>query len=438
MNKHITMSMAVLLVVGISLVAQSGKPAESRPRPRRIYYMGPGGPTTIRPAILAGNNPRVRVLAPPRLDWEFALSSATLAAAPREILLHDSTTTTYHLWVPATYRHAVAHPLVLFISGKAVPDETLAWWPICRKYGALFATFYNGGNECHPAKRLRLTLDVLDDIRRRMHVDTDRIYLAGFSDGARTACEVAYAYPEFIGGVLAISGASSLRSEAWMRDRVKERLSIALMTGELDPARREMEGVRHAVLRHLEMRVRLWTVPRLGHALPPSSVQEEAFVWLESTRTARNLLGTKYPSARVVEAQVPFPELWAHGLVDEAKVRLKSNLTLESGLLQLEGVTRRWRGSDAAGAARKVLEQYNANAKDPWESVHQRRQQTYLSLEARALDDYLRGPLPARDLLRKATLMNELLGLYEQIEKLGGDTREGQHAGKRLAELRRK
>src|SRR5437667_291671 len=77
--------------------------------------------------------------------------------------------------------------------------------------------------------------------RRRLHIDTDRCYLAGAGEGGRTACAVAFAYPEAFGGVLAIGSGSPLRPEPDRRERVKERLSVALLTGERAPGRPELE-----------------------------------------------------------------------------------------------------------------------------------------------------------------------------------------------------
>lgn len=390
-----------------------------------------------RPAIIAGNNPRVRVQAPSRLDWAFPLSPVTQTTIPRDVQLYDSTFTSYHLWVPLTYRHAQPHPLILCISGKAVPDEYLAWGTLCRTYGVLFAVAYDGGDEVHPAKRMRLSLDVLDDLRRRMAIDADRIYVAGFSEGARTASELAYAYPEAVGGVVAIGGASGLRGEPWMRDRVKERLSVALVTGELDPAKREMETLRHPPLRDQGFTAKLWTVPRVGHALPPQPVLEDVYAWLETGVGKRQALTQQYPTTRMPQPLVPAPDFWAFSVVDEAKQRGRDPATREMAALQLEGVVRRWPTAPAAKTAKALLEKYDNAAKTPWKQVYEARQLEFFAQEAKALDEYLAGPLPRRDMLAKIPLTRELIALYEAVEKHGPDTPEADKAKKRAAELRK-
>lgn len=424
-----------LAVVLTGLVTMADANNDAKNRPRRIYYYP--APGTIRPAIIPGNNPRVRVQLEPRLDWTFPLPLAVQATTPREFMLHDSSQTIYQLWVPRTYRHAVPHPAVVFVSSKPVPEELLAFDALCRKYDMLFAVAYNGGDLAHPALRMRLTLDVLDDLRRRMNIDTDRLYVGGASEGAKTACDLAFAYPEFVGGVFAIGGASSPRPEPWMRDRMNARLSVAVITGEFDPARREIEVIRFPVLRDLGARTRLWIVPRQTNVLPVAAILEDAFLWMEAARGIRRAQMITAPTLRVNDGSAPIADLWASAMVDEAAARLKDRRLEESGILQLEGIMRRWRGSDAAMRAAKLLEEHDAKAKVKWKQLYDRKQLQFAYLEAKSLDQFLSLPLAPRDLLRKPVLLQELLALWEQVERAGEDTNEGKEATKRLAALRK-
>jgi predicted esterase len=428
----------LILTAGPAL-AQSGKAGSGRgsgtapSRPRLPYAPYLGG-TGRAPAILPGNNPRVRVQLPPRLDWEFALPAGPAGRGePR----HDSTQTIYQLWVPPTYRHAVRNPLLLFLSAKAIPDEWPSWDPVCRKYGVLFAVAYDGGDDCTPARRMRLALDVLDDIRRRMMVDPDRVYVAGLSEGARTACDLAYAYPEFVGGVIAIGAASSPRPEPWMRQRLKDRLSVALLTGQLDPSRGKVETARFPVLRDLGVQAKLWSVPGIGRAMPSPAVLEEALLWVDAKQLARKQLALRFPITRMVDGDVPPPELWAAGVVEEARARLRDGKLRDSGLLQLEGVPRRWPGTEGARTAEKLLANDDGRAKETWRAVYDWDQQAFYHLEAKALDAYVAGSSAERDPGRKAALRSSVTALWELVEKHGPDTPAGRQATARLAELRK-
>jgi predicted esterase len=389
-----------------------------------------------RDEIVAGLNPSVRVQAPARFDWAWATPPGLVVQTPKEVMAgYDSTRTRYQLFVPVSYKHARSSPLILFLSSADIPDEFASWATVCRKHDVLYASAHEAGDNCPATKRLRIALDVFDDIRRRMNVDTDRVYLGGFSEGARTACEAVYAFPEFAGGLVAVGGASPLRGEPWLRDRVQERLSIALLTGNLDYSRGEMESYRFPVLHELQVRSKLW-VPRVGHAMPPASVLEEVFVWLEADSIRRKALGQAYPTARVAEGAFPSPQSWSNRLVEEAKGRLAVEKTRDSGLMQLEGVVRRWKGSEGAIAAEKILAE-NAAGAGAWQNVYVRRQQEFFFQEAKGMDAYLDGPLSPRDPRRKVSLIRISLDLWKQVLDSGADTREGKLAKTRVEELKR-
>jgi pimeloyl-ACP methyl ester carboxylesterase len=386
--------------------------------------------------IVPGLNPRVRVLAPTRFDWEWATPPGLLALTPKDVMAgYDSTQIHYQLFLPPNYRLAGSSALILFVSASPSPDEFASWAAVCRKYDVLYASPHVAGDNTPAIKRLRIALDVLDDVRRRLNVDTDRVYVGGLSEGGRTASEVAYAFPEFIGGLVAVGGASPLRGEPWMRDRVRERLSVALVTGQMDVARAEMENYRYPVLQGLEVRSKLWT-PNVGHTMPPARVLEDVYLWLEGEAASRRALGTRHPVARIPEGSYPAADAWSTGVVQEAKVRMRADATREVGLMQFEGVARRWKGSEGAREAERILADNGAGAR-AWQVVYARRQQDFFFREAKSMDAYLDGALPPRDQGRKAALLRVALDLWKHVLDNGADTVEGQKAKKRVDELKR-
>jgi pimeloyl-ACP methyl ester carboxylesterase len=422
------------VLVGLGMVAA----AAAQKRPARPAPAAAPGPAVVpvpvivvpRQGLRLGYNPRVRVLAGSRLEPTFAAADDVLASTPRDALVgYQSRQQRYQLYIPTTYQHNQAHPLILFLSASSSPDEFTIFDALCRKYGVLFACPYNAGDDCAPGRRLRIALDTLEDVRQRLNVDTDRIYLAGFSGGGRLASDIACSYPEFVGGVLALGGTGGLRNEPWMRDRVVERLSVALAVGEYSPVRQEVERWRWPALRDGGVRTKLWLTPRLGQAMPPVVQLEEMFVWLELGRAQRRALGGQYPPARMAEGTVPSPDTWAAGVLAEARKRLASRKTRESGLMQLEGVITRWKDAPAAEQADRLLKRH-----DDWEKVFARRQLEFAYREAKAVDAYLEV---LTDPQRLPGLLRVALGRWEQVEKHGPDGKEGKEARRRLGQLRR-
>src|SRR5262249_8204269 len=147
----------------------------------------------------------------------------------------------YQLFVPKDYDAGKAWPLVLFISPLPSPYGWQSWEKPCTELGMLFCSPYGAGNETFVPQRIRVVLDVLDDVRRRYRIDPDQTYVAGFSGGGRTACTIAFALPEYFGGVIPVGGTNPLHPLPMQRHRVRDRLSVAFVTCSEDYNRSENE-----------------------------------------------------------------------------------------------------------------------------------------------------------------------------------------------------
>ena len=185
---------------------------------------------------------------------------------------------------------------MLFISPSQKPSGWRQWQKLCQQSGVIFASPFEAGNNCPNPRRVRIVLDVLDDMRRRYTVDADRTYLAGFSGGARIACSVAFGLPEYFGGVAAVCGAEKLREESWLRQRVIDRLSVALITGETDFNRSELERFREPMLTGVGVRTQVVMVPKLGHGIPVDRQLAKVFAWLEEGLPERQKLARQWPA----------------------------------------------------------------------------------------------------------------------------------------------
>jgi hypothetical protein len=121
-----------------------------------------------------GFQPERRVKAHSRIEWEFAAEPGASAPA-----VYDSRKQRYQLYVPRDYAATQAWPLVVFVPPGDDPTGWRAWRAPCEDSGCLFASPFAAGNGCPPAQRLRLVLDVLDDVRREYRIDPEQTYLAG-------------------------------------------------------------------------------------------------------------------------------------------------------------------------------------------------------------------------------------------------------------------
>ena len=239
----------------------------------------------------------VKVSAATRIDWVFALSNQSPAEPPADWLpKYDSTAQSYELYVPKIKKGSPG--LILFISPGERSMGLDALRKVCDDHNLIFASPNDAGNNTDSRQRVRIVLDVLDDVRKEYQVDPDRTYIAGFSGGGRIACAIGFSLPEYFGGVIPICAAGELREESWLRQRVIDRLSVAHVTGETDFNRGEVKRFRGPILSAVGVRSKVWVAPKTGHAIPSTSVLAEAVVWLDAGQPVRRKLAKDHPASR--------------------------------------------------------------------------------------------------------------------------------------------
>ena len=386
---------------------------------------------------LRGHQPRVSIVAPTRLDWVFAMANQSPAEPPADWLKgYDSTQQRYELYVPRTVNPTKPTGLILFISAGNDPAGLAQWRTVCDAAGMLFASPYGAGNGTNGPERIRIVLDVLDDVRRRFAIDPDRTYLGGFSGGARVGCRIAFAMPEYFGGVVPVCAGESLREESWLRQRVIDRLSVALITGETDFNRGEIERFRGPLLTDVGVRTKVWMVPKLGHGLPSAGVLAEALRWLEEGLQGRRRLAAEWPAMRTA-AEPASREAWSKALLDEAKKRLQNPKMLYAGLSQLQGLAVRWQDLPAAAEANLILGKYEAEAERPWEADDLAEQRKFLLAEARGLAAYATGPLSPQYEKQRSGMAGAALERWQMLLADDPDSPAGREAQARIPELQK-
>jgi dienelactone hydrolase len=386
-------------------------------------------------ALPPGHHAKVNVTAPTRIDWTFAVANRSLVNPPADWLGdYNATAQQYDLYVPP---RPTKKPMamILFIAPDNKPTAWKRFEPLCKQQGILFAEPSGAGNNCPPKKRVRIVLDVLDDVRRHYPLDAERTYLAGFSGGGRIACAIAFALPEYFGGVLPICASGDLREESWLRQRVVDRLSIALLTGDKDFNRGEVERLRGPMLKEVGVTTRVWVQPGMGHAMPSEKVLAEAFRWLDERAAQRRLEAKRHPASRMDGEATPSRKQQAKALFAEAKKRLEQPKTLYSGLMQLQGCMQRWPDLEAGAEAKKILLEYDARPEKPWEQEDIAEQRRFLIAQARALDAYASGDLPSQYAKMRSDMARQAMQLWQKVLADRPDSEAGREAKKRIPAL---
>ncbi|MCI0639099.1 MAG: hypothetical protein L0Y72_28260 [Gemmataceae bacterium] len=152
----------------------------------------------------------IRLLPPPEpADAEKIGTDIT----KREIELTDGVGGMYLLKLPPDYHHNRQYPvLVLLHSMREGPGILMQRWnDVAVKHGFIMVAPLWAGiklttNYSYSAKEHAIVLDTLRDLRRRFQVDSDRVFLYGWEQGADAAWDIGLAHPDQFAGVLPMCG----------------------------------------------------------------------------------------------------------------------------------------------------------------------------------------------------------------------------------------
>jgi predicted esterase len=327
-----------------------------------IFRIGAGLVCWHALASFAWAQPRdVRVSQPTRLDWEFAAGGFGRDPAGDVPAEYDSRKQKYQFYGPYEPTPTKAWPLIVFIS----PSNDPIGWPnfesVCERERILFCSPYRAGNSTPTGLRTRIVLDMVDDVRRKFPIDPNQTYIGGFSGGGRLACSIGFAFPELFAGVMPVCGTNPLKNFPYLRHRLVDRVSVALVTGQRDFNRSEHDQWMAPYLKELNIRTQFWVVPGIGHDIPPAAVMEEVVAWLaadlkrrQEDARARPQLNLKFDEAFRGDAE-------ADRLVTAARTEIQDKERLWQGVAILLGVVKRWPDSEAAGASQELLDKIFAD-----------------------------------------------------------------------------
>ena len=211
---------------------------------------------------------------------------------------YDIVSEKFRLTVPASYSTNSAWGLVVWLSpgedGSITPD----WQDELGKHKILIVAPLNAGDERHPLDRLRLALDATSNVCRRYRIDRKRIYVAGFSAGARMASMIGIACGDIFTGMLCVSGINfhmnvpasggqyfpaSFYPSADILYFARTHAKYVLMVGEKDPDRDLIRLVaERGFVRDGFKNVLFIEVPGLQRALPGISPLDQALTFLDA------------------------------------------------------------------------------------------------------------------------------------------------------------
>jgi hypothetical protein len=378
--------------------------------------------------------PELAVEAPTRLDWIYPLLGHSPPDEPEGLLDgYSSRAQKYEFYGPPAADAGRSYPLILFASPSDSPVGWKHFGPMCQRHGVLFAGPREAGNGRPLPERVRVTLDVLDDVRRRYQVDPERTYIAGFSGGAAVASRIAYHLPEYFGGLVVIGHILDPPSERWHWHRVRDRLSVALICGGREPIRDVVEKLQAPLHEALGIRASSYAVPSLGHAMPSSAVCERAYQWLEQDVASRERFAGQYPAGSF---GVPCTrEEWAEKLLDEAKGRLAAVENTYEGAVQLDWIARRWPDLPQAAEAAMLREDLLTDDDPSWRTGRGAEDRQWLLAHAQVCEAYANAKLDGRSGHTRFEVARAAIGHWRKLAAATADETEREEIGQRIASL---
>ncbi len=376
----------------------------------------------------------VTVSEPTRIDWTFVLATRSVETVPDDWLSDYPDEVTYEFYIPDSIDAEQANGLILFISPtpRAMAVQS-RWRAVCDELGLMLAAPHGAGNDCDPPLRTKIILDVLDDVRRKHSIDTDRTYVAGFSGGGRMACNIAFALPEYFGGVIPIGAAGELRGqETWLQQRVANRISVAFVLGAEDFNHCEVTAYRGPLLESSGVRTTIRVVDGLDHKIPESSVLIEAVQWLEETIERRQQLADQFPASRISgDRDPPSAAAQAANFYNEAQMMLSEPDHSFDGYMLLKGLVMRWPDSPHSELAKRHLGRDRS-----WQRIEMKRLLDYMVRRARGFERLALEETHEMYLPQRKARIQTAIGNWENIAKSGGDRAAVAEARERIRALK--
>jgi len=213
----------------------------------------------------------------------------------------DLATESYSLYIPDHARSpSEAYSLLVFIPPYPRAEVPRQWIPVLNRTNIIFVTAANSGNEAPPVRREALALLAAHNVMGQYNVDPQKVYIGGFSGGARIALRLALGYPDLFRGALLNAGSDPIGTAdvplppAALFKRFQESSRLVYLTGERDEENLAGDmGSRRSLDKWCVFDVVTQTEPRTPHQLA------DAF---SLGRSLDALLGPRQPPSDKLDA----------------------------------------------------------------------------------------------------------------------------------------
>jgi len=210
----------------------------------------------------------------------------------------DLTKESFEVFVPKDYSGDEPFGLFIFIDSQNEMKLPREWRPIMEQRKVICVIPQQVGNNRAAKRRMGLAMIGILKAPEMYRIDPKRIFVSGFSGGARCALHLAFLHAGLISGSISICGADFYEPVARVRAtntqgygvwpvgrdvaaRAKAAVRFVFITGDRDPRRGNILDVYDGGFAKGNFHADLIDVPEMGHQLCTPETLSKAFDYLE-------------------------------------------------------------------------------------------------------------------------------------------------------------
>lgn len=202
------------------------------------------------------------------------------------------------------------HGLLVWISPHELMPAPNAWRGALDEHGMILASARRSGNQHGTlTRRMPLALHAAHALMQEHDIDPDRVYVGGFSGGARAALRLAVGFPEVFRGAILNAGSDPMGSDAMSPPPaeqlalLQERGRLVWVTGVRDlPNRRMEQESRDSMHAHCVGDLHSVSMSRTEHAPPDRRNFAKALDLLDPLDGHATAAADRAPALRVCRA----------------------------------------------------------------------------------------------------------------------------------------
>ena len=187
----------------------------------------------------------------------------------QNVTLEDGTSITYALLLPPKFEAGVSYPTLLALppgpQTKDMVEAGLGYWRSGPERGWVVISpvapgplFFQGAEVHIPA--------LLEQVAQDVTFESDKVHVAGISNGGRSAFRIALKYPDLVHSLLVLPGFPPSEADFKQLERIKA-LPTVMYAGELDTGWVEQMMSTEAALKDLGADVTATVVEDEGHVI---------------------------------------------------------------------------------------------------------------------------------------------------------------------------